>query len=164
MEEEFSGLGSTFYVGLPGQSIGEMQEVKQYDALQYFKMEDIEQTDKPETKRSYPLTFEIVDDHSFERTKLYHFMQQQQLVYREYMEILKETELLMASWLKRRRSVSRFIRLRRHYNRWRRCYATRKTFYTVPFHKFIHAFMVEYVAMRTYHSKKNGEVEVTEIS
>lgn len=146
MAEEFSGLGSTFYVGLPGQSVEEMQEVKHYDALQYFKREDIEQTDKPETKRSYPVTFEIVDDHSFERTKLYHFMQQQQLAYREYMEILKETALLMALWLKGRRSVSRFIRLRRHYNRWRRSYATRKTFYTTPFHKFLHSFMVLYVA------------------
>lgn len=160
MEEEFSGLGSTFYVGLPGQSIGEMQEVKQYDALQYFKREDIEQTDKPETKRGYPVTFEMVDDHSFERTKLYHFMQQQQLAYREYMKINKETALLMALWLKGSRSVSRFIRLRRHYNRWRRCYVTRKTFHTKTFHKFMHAFMEEnaammagYVAMRTYHQE-----------
>lgn len=155
MAEEFSGLGSTFYVGLPGQSVEEMQEVKLQHAPEVFKLEDVDATNPSKSYSDLPLTFEVKDDHSFERSKMYHYFQQQQLVDHEYQKIIKEATVLMALWLKDRRSVSRYIRLRRHYNRWRRCYATRKTFYTTPFHKFLHAFMVKYVAMRTYHSKHN---------
>ena len=158
MAEEFSGLGSTFYVGLPGQSVEEMQEVKLQHASEVFKLEleDVDATNPSKSYSDIPLTFEVRDDHSFELSKMYHYFQQQQRVAHEYQKIIKEATVLMALWLKDRRSVSRYIRLRRHYNRWRRSYATRKTFYTTPFHKFMHAFMVEYVAMRTYHSKHNA--------
>lgn len=158
MAEEFSGLGSTFYVGLPGQSVEEMQEVKLQHSEQYFyKLDDIGTQDVSPSygkRKSYPLTFEIKMD-PFEHSKLYRYLEKRDFTWREYQKILKEATCLMALWLEDRRSVSRYIRLRRHYNRWRRSYATRKTFYTKPFHKFMHAFMVEYVAMRTYHSKHN---------
>lgn len=157
MAEEFCGLGSTFYVGLPGQSVEEMQEVKLQHASEVFKLEleDVDATNPSKSYSDIPLTFEVRDDHSFELSKMCHYFQQQQRVAHEYQKIIKEATCLMALWLKDRRSVSRYIRLRRHYNRWRRCYATRKTFYTTPFHKFMNAFMVEYVVMRIYHSKHN---------
>lgn len=156
MAEEFSGLGSTFYVGLPGQSVEDMQEVKLQNLKQRFKIEDIGTSDIVPSGdgKGYPLTFEIQPS-LFELSKMDHYFQQQMLAAHEYQKIIKEATCLMALWLKYRRSVSRYIRLRRHYNRWRRSYATRRTFYTTPFHKFMHAFMVRYVAMRTYHSKHN---------
>ena len=153
MAEEFSGLGSTFYVGLPGQSVEEMQEVKLQHASELFKLEDVDATNPSKSYSDFPLTFEVKDDYSFGHSKLCRFFHQQQWSSHEYQKIIKEATCLMALWLKDRRSVSRYIRLRRHYNRWRRSYATRRTFYTTPFHKFMHAFMVEYVAMRTYHQE-----------
>lgn len=156
MGEEFSGLGSSFYIGLPGQSIEEMQEVKLQDASSLLHDEDIGVEKGNADGFSFPVTFTVkMTDEDRLPTKLERIMRMGNESNEELLKLEKEAAILMAYWLNGDRCIARYDRLRRHYNRWRRSYATRKTFYAPKFHNFLHGFMVHYVAMRNYHPETN---------
>lgn len=153
MGEEFSGLGSSFYIGLPGQPFENTHEVKLQYASEAIKAECIDETKERIAPRGYPISLNLEAEPSCGASALLRFMQQGQRCYNELDHIIAETTALMASWLCGSRCIARYNRLRRHYNRWRRSYTTRKTFYATPFNKFLHGFMVHYVAMRNYHQE-----------
>lgn len=155
MGEEFSGLGSSFYIGLPGQPIEEMQEVKLQNASSLLHDEDLKAEQKKQDGFSYPITFEITSEAFALPDKLQHFLQMGQRSYNELDNIIAEATILMALWFDGSRCIARYNRLRRHYNRWRRSYATRKTFYAPKFNKFLHVFMAHYVGMRNYSSDQS---------
>lgn len=160
MAEEFSGLGSTLYIGLPGQPFEEMHEVKiskTVPSLVPSIEEPCEWKDEQKELRGHPkpgweMTFDVglgnpackalreYEHHSLRTCK-------------EFTKVSAEAGKLIASWLSGGRCIARYNRLRRHYNRWRHSYSTRHTFYTLPFNKFLYDFMVHYVAMRNYHSE-----------
>ena len=164
MAEEFSGLGSSIYIGLPGQPFEEMHEVKVKKVVQSLipsveepcEWKDEQEELRGHPKQGYQLTFGIRPEKNNPALKaLRQYAEQSRHSCKGFARINSEATILVASWLAGGRCIARYNRLRRHYNRWRRSYATRKTFYAPPFNKFLHCFMVHYVGMRNYSSDQS---------